>query len=242
MVGEAGFEPAATSAQGWCSNQAELLPETPVRARQVTYHAARMADLLLASQNPGKLEEMRLLAAGLPFRVIGPHEIGIEDAPEETGKTFMENARIKALAYSGRSGLLTVADDSGLSVDALGGAPGLYSSRFGGEGASDLDRNRLLLEKLEHVPAAERGARFTSAVAVARGAEVLFEVEEHVVGRIAEELRGPNGFGYDPLFFYPPYAATFGEVPRGEKDRVSHRGKAFARLRSFLAGLAQERA
>ena len=200
-----------------------------------------MADLLLASQNPGKLEEMRLLAAGLAFRVIGPREIGIEDAPEETGRSFMENARIKALAYAGRSGLLTVADDSGLAVDALGGAPGLYSSRFGGEGASDLDRNRLLLEKLKDVPAGERGARFTSAVAVARGEEVVFEVEEHVVGRIAEELRGPNGFGYDPLFFYPPYGATFGEVPRAEKDRVSHRGKAFARLRGFLAGLVQAR-
>ncbi len=88
------------------------------------YHAARMADLLLASQNPGKLEEMRLLAAGLPFRVIGPREIGISDAPDETGTSFLENARIKALAYAGRSGRLTVADDSGLSVDALGGAPG----------------------------------------------------------------------------------------------------------------------
>jgi XTP/dITP diphosphohydrolase len=199
-----------------------------------------MLDLLLASQNPGKLEEMRLLAAGLPFRVIGPRELGITEAPDETGSSFVENARIKALAYAERSGRLSVADDSGLSVDALGGAPGLYSSRFGGEGASDLDRNRLLLEKLRGVPTAERGARFTSAVVLARGSTVLFEVEEHVVGVIAEEMRGTNGFGYDPLFFYPPYAATFGEVPRAQKDEVSHRGKAFARLRAFLAGLAQQ--
>ena len=198
--------------------------------------------LLIATTNPNKLREIRPLLANLHIELVTLADIDAIPEPEENAHTFWENARIKALAYSGRSGLLTVADDSGLSVDALGGAPGLYSSRFGGEGASDLDRNRLLLEKLEHVPAAERGARFTSAVAVARGAEVLFEVEEHVVGRIAEEMRGPNGFGYDPLFFYPPYAATFGEVPRGEKDRVSHRGKAFARLRSFLAGLAQERA
>ncbi len=198
-----------------------------------------MVDLLLASQNPGKLEEMRLLATGLPFQVIGPREIGIHDAPEETGSSFLENARIKALAYARRSGRLTVADDSGLSVDALEGAPGLFSSRFGGEGASDSDRNALLLAKLDGVPAEKRGARFTSAVAVARGEAVLFEVEEHVLGEIAEAPRGSNGFGYDPLFFYPPFGTTFGETPRAEKDRVSHRGKAFARLRTFLEGLSR---
>src|SRR4051812_47348796 len=111
-----------------------------------------MGDLLLASQNPGKLAEMRKLVAGLPFHVVGPREIGIEEAPEETGKTFLENAILKARYYAGRSGLLTVADDSGLSVDALDGGPGLYSSRFGGEGATDEDRNRLLLDKLRGIP------------------------------------------------------------------------------------------
>jgi XTP/dITP diphosphohydrolase len=196
-----------------------------------------MADLLLASQNPGKLNEMRLLVAGLPFRVVSPGDLGIREAPDETGETFLENATIKALAYAGRSGLLTVADDSGISVDALGGAPGLHSSRFGGEGASDLDRNRLLLEKLAGLPPGRRGARFTSAVVAARGKEVLFRAQESVVGSIADEMRGTNGFGYDPLFFYPPFGRTFGEVAREEKDRVSHRGKAFARLREFLAGL-----
>jgi XTP/dITP diphosphohydrolase len=194
-----------------------------------------MSDLLLASQNPGKLKEMRTLVEGLPFRVLGPREAGLDEAPDETGTTFLENARIKALEYARRSGLLTVADDSGLSVDALGGAPGLYSSRFGGEGASDLDRNRLLLRKLEGVPEERRGARFTSAVVAALGDTVLFEAQESVEGRIAEEMRGPSGFGYDPLFFYPPFGRTFGEVPRPDKDRVSHRGKAFARLRAFLA-------
>ena len=195
-------------------------------------------ELLLASQNPGKLNEMRLLAEGLPFRVALPRELGIEDAPEETGTTFLENAVLKARHYASRSGRLTVADDSGLSVDALAGGPGLYSSRFGGEGASDADRNRLLLQKLAGVPAAGRTARFTSAVAVARDGEILFEAQETVEGRITEEPRGGNGFGYDPLFFYPPLGRTFGELAREEKDRVSHRGKAFARLRQFLAGLA----
>jgi XTP/dITP diphosphohydrolase len=176
-----------------------------------------MPDLLLASQNPGKLDEMRLLADGLPFRVVGPREVGILDAPDETGASFLENARIKALAYARRSGLLTVADDSGLSVDALGGEPGLFSSRFGGERASDLERNLLLLEKLRGVPHERRGARFTSAIAVARADAVLFEVEENVTGFIAAEMRGTNGFGYDPLFFYPPYDRP-SAMPRAEKD------------------------
>jgi len=193
--------------------------------------------LLLASQNPGKLAEMRQLVDGLPFRVLGPKDVGIDDAPEETGTTFLENARLKARHYSKRSGLPTVADDSGLSVDALGGAPGLYSSRFGGDGASDADRNRLLLEKLRGVPEEKRGARFTSAVALARGGDLVFETEQTVDGFIAPETRGASGFGYDPLFFYPPFGKTFGEIPRADKDRVSHRGKAFARLREFLATL-----
>jgi XTP/dITP diphosphohydrolase len=196
-----------------------------------------MRQLLLASQNPGKLNEMRLLVEGMPFQVVGPRDIGIDGSPDETGGSFLENAMLKALHYATRSGLLAVADDSGLSVDALGGEPGLRSSRFGGEGASDLDRNRLLLEKLRGVPWEERGATFTSAVVVAQGARVLFQAQEMVSGRIAPALRGAHGFGYDPLFFYPPFDRTFGEVSREEKDAVSHRGKAFARLRAYFASL-----
>jgi non-canonical purine NTP pyrophosphatase (RdgB/HAM1 family) len=194
-------------------------------------------DVLLASQNPGTLAEMKELVAGLPFRVLSLGDLGIREAPEETGKSFIENAILKARHYARRSGRLTVADDSGLSVDALDGGPGLYSSRFGGEGATDADRNRLLLEKLLGVPAERRGARFTSAVAVARADDLLFQTVASVEGRIAEAPRGPNGFGYDPLFFYPPFDRTFGEVPPGQKARVSHRGQAFARLREFLSGL-----
>jgi XTP/dITP diphosphohydrolase len=195
-------------------------------------------DLLLASMNPGKLQEMKELVAGLPFRVFCPVELGIRESPEETGATFIENAILKARHYARRSGRLTVADDSGLSVDALDGGPGLYSSRFGGPGATDADRNRFLLEKLAGVPAERRGARFTSAVAVVKDGEVLFQTEASVEGRIAEAPRGPNGFGYDPLFFYPPFGRTFGEVAPREKARVSHRGQAFARLREFLTRMA----
>jgi len=194
-----------------------------------------MRDLLLASQNAGKLDEMRQLVAGLDLRVLAPADVGILDAPEETGQTFAENAALKARYYATHSGLLAVADDSGISVDALNGAPGLFSSRFGGPGADDADRNRLLLSKLAGLPQERRGARFTSCVALASGEDVLFQATESVEGRIADETRGANGFGYDPIFFYPPFGRTFGEVSREQKDRVSHRGKAFARLRGFLA-------
>ena len=193
--------------------------------------------LLLGSSNPGKLREMRQLLAGLPYRVLGPADVGLRGAPEETGTTFTENAILKARHYADKSGLLAVADDSGLSVDALGGGPGLYSSRFGGEGATDDDRNRLLLERLRGLPPERRGARFTSAVAAARDGRVVFQAEENFEGRIVEAPRGRNGFGYDPVFFYEPFAKTFGEVDGLEKDRVSHRGKSFARLREFLRSL-----
>ena len=181
--------------------QAELLPGPPGDDSSIM--ARRMPDLLLASQNPGKLNEMRLLVEGLPFRVLGPRDLGIHEAPDETGETFLENATIKALHYARLSGLLTVADDSGLSVDALGGAPGLYSSRFGGEGASDLDRNLLLLEKLRDVPRERRGARFTSAVAAAREGEVLFEAQESVEGTIADEMRGAERLRLRPALLLP---------------------------------------
>jgi len=222
---------------GSLSVRGETDPEGPVASYD---DGAMCADLLLASQNPGKLNEMRQLVEGLPLRVLGPRELGIDEAPEETGTTFVENATIKALYYAGRSGLLTVADDSGISVEALDGGPGLHSSRFGGEGATDVDRNRLLLEKLKGLPHERRGAHFTSAVVVARGDSVLFQAQEEVHGFIADEVRGEAGFGYDPLFFYPPYERTFGQVSRAEKDAVSHRGKAFARLRGFLSALVEE--
>ena len=119
--------------------------------------------LLLGSSNPGKLREMRELLAGMTYRVVAPGDVGLRGAPAETGATFMENAVLKARHYASESGLLAVADDSGLSVDALGGGPGLYSSRFGGEGATDDDRNRVLLERLKDLPPERRGARFTSA-------------------------------------------------------------------------------
>ncbi len=206
------------------------------------YHPARMSgsrELVLASQNRGKLQEMRELAAELPFSILGLRELGIQESPEETGTTFLENARLKARYFGERTGRLTVADDSGLSVDALDGAPGLYTSRFGGRGLSDEDRNRLLLEKLSGIPDERRGARFTSAVVAIEAGEILFEVERHVEGRIAREPSGAGGFGYDPLFFFPPFDTTLACVPPERKATVSHRGKAFADLARFLRKYAE---
>jgi XTP/dITP diphosphohydrolase len=190
--------------------------------------------ILLASQNPGKLGEMRQLLDGLSFHVIGPLDLGIADSPAETGQSFLENATIKARYYARLSGLVTIADDSGLCVDALNGGPGLYTSRFGGDGATDEQRNFLLLRCLRNVPHDQRGARFTSAVVAVRSADVVFSAVETVEGRITEAPRGANGFGYDPVFFYPPFNRTFAEVGAADKARVSHRGKAFAHLRQFF--------
>jgi XTP/dITP diphosphohydrolase len=192
-------------------------------------------DILLASQNRGKLAEMRQLLAGLPFRVLSPGDLGLHDAPDETGATFLENAREKARHYAVLSQRLTIADDSGLVVDALGGEPGIYSARYGGPTRDDDGRNQLVLERLQGVPDAKRTARFVCALVLVRGGDVLFETEQAVEGRIADAPRGPNGFGYDPIFFYPEFGTTFGEAPPAKKDGVSHRGRAFARLREFLA-------
>src|SRR3989442_11955720 len=169
MVGAARFEPATTCAQGRCATRLRHAPiglrlmiTRPTIGRgaraPVSWAAMPQAELLIASQNPGKLNEMRLLLEGLPFRVPSPRALGILTAPEETGSTFLENATLKALDYARRSGRLTEADDSGLSVDALDGGPGLYSSRFRGEWASDLDPNRLLPAPLPGVPRERPGS------------------------------------------------------------------------------------
>lgn len=198
-----------------------------------------MAEIVLASQNPGKVAEMRQLLDGLGWRVEGLGALGVGDSPEETGRSFAENAALKARHYARVTGRLVVADDSGLAVDALGGAPGVQTARFGGPHLDDAGRNRLLLEKLRGVSDERRGARFHCALAVARpdAEELLFETEETCEGRIAHEAAGERGFGYDPVFFFPPFGSTLACVPPEKKAAVSHRGKAFRRLRAFLETL-----
>jgi XTP/dITP diphosphohydrolase len=186
--------------------------------------------LYVATGNQGKLREFRELARGLPIEPL-PDMASITP-PEETGATFGENAILKAIYYGSRAPGLLIAEDSGIEVDALGGAPGVRSARFAGEGASDEDNNRLLLEKLRG--AADRTARYVSVIALADRGKLVQTFRGTVEGTIASEPAGTNGFGYDPLFYYPPRGCTFGELPMQEKNPLSHRGRSFAKLLEFL--------
>jgi XTP/dITP diphosphohydrolase len=191
--------------------------------------------LLIGSGNPGKAEEYRRLLAGVDVELLGVDELAepVPEPPEE-GTTFHENAIHKAEAYMAATGLATVADDSGLEVDALGGAPGLRSRRYFGEGASAEERNERLLTFMDGVT--ERGARFVCAIALAQpdGATETFVAE--VRGEIGLVPRGTAGFGYDPVFVVAGDGRTMAELPAEEKDRVSHRGLAAAKLRARLSG------
>ncbi len=195
--------------------------------------------LLIATHNPGKVREYRELLRDLPVRLTFLDEVGIDDEVPETGRTFEENAVQKALAYARRSGLLTLADDSGLEVDALGGAPGVHSARYAGPHATDEDRIRKLLDALRGVPPERRTARFRCVIAVATPEGDLITAEGRVEGRIAEAPRGHHGFGYDPVFYLPDLGKTMAELPPEEKNRLSHRARAAEaikpKLRAWLA-------
>ena len=191
--------------------------------------------ILLATTNTGKLREIRELLAGLPIEISGLEAFPDLSAPEERGATFAENARQKALYYAGRTGLTAVAEDSGLEIDALGGAPGVESARYGGVDTTYPEKFRLIYEALEGIPLQTSPARFVCAVAVAEGDRIRFEATGVVEGAIAPEPSGSGGFGYDPIFFYPPFNCTLAEVSRERKSQVSHRGAAFRQVRAFLA-------
>jgi len=190
--------------------------------------------LLIATFNPGKMRELVRLLAGIGAACITLHDCGIEAPYEETGTTYEENARGKALHYARLARRAAVADDSGLEVDALGGAPGPLSARYGGPGADDAARRRRLLDALKDAPDERRTARYVAVAAIARPDGAVRTFRGVCEGRIARAPRGTGGFGYDPLFYYPPYRATFAEIPDGRKDAVSHRGAAFRRLVAFL--------
>jgi len=186
-----------------------------------------------ASGNPGKLREFRMAAKGRPDIEI---ELlpGFQQIPEcvEDGVTFEENASRKALHYGAYTEGLLFADDSGLEVHALQGAPGVYSARFSGPEATDERNNRLLLEKLQGIPM--RRARFVCVIALAERRRIRGVFRGAVEGQIAAQSRGANGFGYDPLFYYPPFGCTFGEVDAERKFAVSHRGQAFRAMLQSL--------
>ncbi len=192
--------------------------------------------LLCATTNAGKLAEFRLAAESFGQGRFEVDAVSAIAAPEETGTTFEENAIQKALHYGRRTSELVFADDSGLEVDALGGAPGVHSARYAGPGASDLENNSLLLERLKAEP--NRAARFVCAIALARGGKLLQTFHGEVHGRILDAPRGAHGFGYDPLFFHEPFGLTFGEANETMKIQVSHRSEAVRRMFPWLAGNA----
>ena len=187
--------------------------------------------LLIATTNPNKVREIRPLLAGLPLELVTLADVAAMPEPEETGGTFWENARIKALAYARATDLMVVAEDSGLVVDALDGEPGVHSARFMGVGTSYPDRFQEIFRRLGTRP---RTARFVTALAVARGDTLLFETETAVEGQIALAPSGAHGFGYDPIFWYPPLERTTAQMTDSEKAVVSHRARAFRNLRCWL--------
>ena len=192
-----------------------------------------MTTLLLATTNPHKVREIRQLLAGAPVQIVTLARWPGLAAPEETGLTFEDNARAKAFYYAAATGELTVAEDSGLSIDALDGAPGVESARFGGVELSYPGKFALIDSALRAKGDRESPARFVCALALVRADRVLFETRGTVEGRISPEPKGEGGFGYDPIFFYPPYGCTLAEAGDA-KAAVSHRGEAFRALRTFL--------
>jgi XTP/dITP diphosphohydrolase len=189
--------------------------------------------LVVATSNRHKLGEIRAILAGVPLDIQSLDNWVDIAAPDETGSTFEENARQKALYYASRTGALVVAEDSGLEIDALGGAPGVQSARYGGD-ADYPEKFRTIYDALAKSGRPDRRARFVCALALARGGDVLFETRGVVEGEIAPAPKGSGGFGYDPIFFYPPFDSTLAEASPEQKAAVSHRGRAFRALKEFL--------
>lgn len=197
-----------------------------------------MRQLIVATHNRGKLKEYQELLLGLPIECASLADIGVQEEPSEEHVGFAENAHLKALYFAQRTGHLTLADDSGLEVDALGGDPGVRSARYSGTARSDRERYELLLARLSEIPPEGRTARFRCAIAVATPEKVLFIVEGCCEGVISLRPRGNHGFGYDPVFYMPEHRRTMAELEPLIKNRISHRARAaqaaLPRLRDLL--------
>ena len=193
-----------------------------------------MRELLIATTNKGKLREIRQVLEDVPLRLRTLDEFPQVRVPEETGITFADNARQKAQYYAGTTELPTMAEDSGLEIDALGREPGIYSARYLREDASYEERFADIYRRMRGSVSSDRRARFVCALAMVDGDEIRFETTANVEGLLAEEPAGRNGFGYDPIFFYPPYGRTFGQVSDHDKTAVSHRGQALRAFRDYL--------
>jgi XTP/dITP diphosphohydrolase len=195
-----------------------------------------MDRLLIATTNLDKLREIRDVLGHLPVQLLTLRDFPAVAEPEETGRTFQENARQKALYYDQQlqPDMMTLAEDSGLVIDAVDGVPGVHSARFIRPDASYPERFAEIFRRLAAVPASQRTARFVCAVAVVRRGEVIYETTGTVEGTIADAARGEHGFGYDPIFHYPPYGKTLAEVSQEDKLRVAHRGAAFRHVAEWL--------
>ena len=200
-----------------------------------------MPKLLLATNNQAKVREYQSLLRGIPYEIVTLAEQGINTVVEETGQSLEENARLKAVTMAADSGLLSLADDSGLEVDALGGKPGPLSARYAGEGASDIERINYLLSRLKDVPQEKRTARFRCVIAIATPEGKVTLCSGECRGFIAAAPRGKQGFGYDPVFYLPELGKTMAELPLEEKNRISHRGQAARKAREVLKRLAGKR-
>ncbi len=195
--------------------------------------------LLIATNNQGKVHEYEELLSPLALSLRTPQDLGLSISVREDGHAYEDNARIKALAYQQASGLLTLADDSGLEVDALGGRPGLHSARYGGPGVDDEGRYWLLLEQLGDVPWERRTARFRCVIVVATPRGQTHSTEGVCEGMIAFEPQGARGFGYDPVFYLPQHGKTMGQLSPRVKNRISHRAHAARRMLPVLAAIVQ---
>jgi len=196
--------------------------------------------LLVATRNAGKLREYSFIYADLHLHLTSLTDEMIETTVEETGSDFQANAILKARTYVKQSGILTLADDSGLEVDALGGAPGVHTARYAGEDASDEDRYRLLVHNLAGIPRENRAARFRCVVAIATPEGEVFCTEGTCEGLIAEEPVGTEGFGYDPIFYLPEYDCTMAQLPSDIKNQISHRAQAAQAAIPILARLVSQ--
>ena len=207
---------------------------TRVSALQVMH---KPTELLIATNNAGKVRELASLLAGVPIRLKNLAGLDGICEIEETGSTFRENAEIKAAGYAMQSGVWSLADDSGLEVAALGGAPGVYSNRYAGEGASDAAKMRKILDQLAAVPDAARDARFVCAMSIADDTgKIVFTAEGSCPGTLANQPRGTNGFGYDPIFVPDGFDRTFGELSGDIKQQISHRARAIKEIIRYLHG------
>ena len=192
--------------------------------------------LLLATTNKGKAKEIAILLSELPLEIFTLQEVFPKQNFIEEGNTFTENAQGKSLFYSRQWEDLILAEDSGLEIEHLKGAPGILSARFSGPQATDEKNIRKVLDLMEEVPRDQRKARFVSCIVLSQKGKIIKEIKECANGLITLEKKGPLGFGYDPIFYYPPLKKTFAELLPEEKNRVSHRGRALKKLKEFLLG------